>query len=47
MVDNLYDASDALRKVQGKYNDVEHANAMSAAEMESDFTDAKSQSHNV
>ena len=47
VVDNVYDAADALKKVKDKYNDVEHANAMSAAEMESDFGDAQSQSHNV
>ncbi len=47
VVDNLYDAADALKKVKDKYNDVEHANAMSAAEMESDFQAAQSQSHNV
>ena len=49
VVENLYDAADALREVKEKYVDVEHANAMSAAEMEADFTDAQSraQSHNV
>ena len=49
VVENLYDAADALRKVKEKYHDVEGANAMSAAEMESDFADAQSQvsSHNI
>jgi hypothetical protein len=49
VVENLYDAADALQKVKQKYTDVEGANAMSAAEMESDFSDAQSQisSHNI
>jgi hypothetical protein len=49
VAENLYDAADALRKVKDKYHDVEGANAMSAAEMESDFTEAQSQvsSHNI
>jgi hypothetical protein len=45
VVENLYDAADALRKVKDKYHDVEGANAMSAADMESDFTAAQSQSY--
>jgi hypothetical protein len=49
VAENLYDAADALKKVKEKYQDVEGANAMSAAEMESDFTAAQSQSylHNI
>jgi hypothetical protein len=49
VAENLYDAADALKKVKEKYKDVEGANVMSAAEMESDFTAAQSQSylHNI
>jgi len=47
VVENLYDAADALKKVKEKYQDSEHANAMSADEMEADFNDARSISHNI
>ena len=47
VIANLYDAADALTKVKEKYGDVEHANAMSAQDMETDFNDARSVPHNI
>ena len=45
VVDNLYDAADALKLIKSSYQDAERASVMSASDLESDFTVASSGQH--
>jgi len=47
IVENLYDAADALKKIKEKYSTAENANAMSAADMEKIFGDLGTSEHDV
>jgi hypothetical protein len=45
VVESLYDAADAVKKVKENYHDVEHASSMSASDLESVFTDVSQGDH--
>jgi uncharacterized protein YukE len=47
IVENLYDAADALTKIKAKYTNAEQVNALGAADVESIFGELGQSQHNV